>query len=59
MPRPPAGIASRPIGGASSCVIDYTSEAPLQPRAGYDVIFDTPGVASFSAARPALAETGR
>lgn len=40
-------------------VIDYASEAPLRPAAGYDVIFDTLGVASFSAARPALAEAGR
>ncbi|MEI4235393.1 NAD(P)-dependent alcohol dehydrogenase [Roseovarius sp. D22-M7] len=40
-------------------VIDYTSEDALRPGAGYDVIFDTVGVASFSAAKPALAEAGR
>jgi NADPH:quinone reductase-like Zn-dependent oxidoreductase len=40
-------------------VIDYSSEEALQPDAGFDVIFDTLGVASFSAARPALAEAGR
>ncbi|MFB9150611.1 NAD(P)-dependent alcohol dehydrogenase [Roseovarius ramblicola] len=40
-------------------VIDYTTEDALQRGAAYDVIFDTLGVASFSAARPALAEAGR
>ncbi|RXV58038.1 NAD(P)-dependent alcohol dehydrogenase [Roseovarius sp. A46] len=40
-------------------VIDYSSEEALQAGAGFDVIFDTLGVASFSAARPALAEAGR
>ncbi|MHA6323981.1 NAD(P)-dependent alcohol dehydrogenase [Roseivivax sp. CAU 1753] len=40
-------------------VIDYTSEEALPKGAGYDVIFDTLGVASFAAARPALAEAGR
>ncbi len=40
-------------------VIDYNSENALQPGAGYDVIFDTLGVASFRAAKPALAEAGR
>jgi NADPH:quinone reductase-like Zn-dependent oxidoreductase len=40
-------------------VIDYHSEDALQCGACYDVIFDTPGVASFSAARSALAEAGR
>lgn len=40
-------------------VIDYTTEDALQPGAAHDVIFDTLGVASFAAARPALAEAGR
>lgn len=40
-------------------VIDYTREVALQRGAGYDVIFDTLGVASFAAARPALADKGR
>ncbi|MHA6344226.1 NAD(P)-dependent alcohol dehydrogenase [Roseivivax sp. CAU 1761] len=40
-------------------VIDYATEDALRPGAGYDVIFDTPGIASFSAAGPALAESGR
>lgn len=43
----------------ASRVIDYTSEQALQRGAGYDVIFDTIGVTSFSAAKPALAEAGR
>ncbi|SFR19829.1 NAD(P)-dependent alcohol dehydrogenase [Poseidonocella sedimentorum] len=42
----------------ASHVIDYTSEEALRPGAGYDVIFDTVGVATFSAAKPALANTG-
>jgi len=40
-------------------VIDYTTEDALRPGATYDVIFDTLGVASFSTAKPALAEAGR
>lgn len=40
-------------------VIDYASEDALEHGAGYDVIFDTVGVTSFSVARPALAEAGR
>ena len=40
-------------------VIDYATEDALRPGAAYDVIFDTLGVASFSAAKPALAEAGR
>lgn len=43
----------------ATCVIDYNSEEALQLGAGYDVIFDTIGVTSFSAAKPALAEAGR
>ncbi|SIS79450.1 NADPH:quinone reductase [Roseivivax lentus] len=43
----------------ASRVIDYTREAAMQPGAAYDVIFDTVGVASFSVAKPALAEAGR
>jgi NADPH:quinone reductase-like Zn-dependent oxidoreductase len=40
-------------------VIDCATEEVLQPGVGYDVIFDTLGVASFSAAKPALVEAGR
>ena len=40
-------------------VIDYATEDALQPGAAYDVIFDTLGVASFSAAKPALTDAGR
>ena len=40
-------------------VNDYTSEDPLQRGAGYDVVFDTIGVSSFGAAKPALAKGGR
>jgi len=40
-------------------VIDYATKDALRPGAGYDVIFDTLGVASLSAARPALADAGR
>jgi len=40
-------------------VIDHTSETALAPGAGYDVVFDTLGVSSFGAARPALAAQGR
>lgn len=40
-------------------VIDYHSEDPLTQRATYDVVFDTLGVSSFGAAKPALAKGGR
>jgi NADPH:quinone reductase-like Zn-dependent oxidoreductase len=40
-------------------VVDYACEEALQRGAGYDVIFDTVGVTSFSAAKSALAEAGR
>ncbi|PVA07129.1 NAD(P)-dependent alcohol dehydrogenase [Thalassorhabdomicrobium marinisediminis] len=40
-------------------VIDYNAEDALQRGAGYDVIFDTLGVGTFSTAKPALADTGR
>ncbi len=40
-------------------VIDYSREEALQARARYDVIFDTLGVASFAAAKPALTNVGR
>ncbi len=40
-------------------VIDYADEEALQPGAGYDVIFDTLGLATFAAAKPALAKAGR
>lgn len=43
----------------ASRVIDYTAEEALQPGAGYDVIFDTIGVATFAAAKPALTDGGR
>ncbi|MFP7571753.1 NAD(P)-dependent alcohol dehydrogenase [Marivita sp. S2033] len=40
-------------------VVDYANEEVMKSGAGYDVIFDTLGVVSFSAARPALAKAGR
>ena len=40
-------------------VIDYAAEDALAARGRYDVIYDTIGVASFGAARPALAPRGR
>lgn len=40
-------------------VIDYDRAETLPPGAGYDVIFDTIGIASFAAAKPALSEAGR
>ncbi|UWR21759.1 NAD(P)-dependent alcohol dehydrogenase [Sulfitobacter sp. S190] len=40
-------------------VVDYTAENPLAKGAGFDVVFDTLGVASYRAAKPALAPTGR
>ena len=40
-------------------VIDYTVEEPLKSGAGFDVIFDTLGVASYAKAKPALAARGR
>tara|TARA_R110002049_G_scaffold309071_1_gene516414 strand:+ start:704 stop:1684 length:981 start_codon:yes stop_codon:yes gene_type:complete len=43
----------------ATCVIDYATKEALLRGAGYDVIFDTVGVTSFSAAKPALAEAGR
>lgn len=39
--------------------IDYHAENALVPGAGFDVVFDTLGVASFGAAGPALAPSGR
>lgn len=38
---------------------DYNVEDPLKHGADYDVVFDTLGVSSFGAAKPALAENGR
>ena len=40
-------------------VVDYKAEDPLTRGAGFDVIFDTLGIASFGAAKPALAQDGR
>lgn len=40
-------------------VVDYTAKDPFGHGAAYDVIFDTLGVSSFGAARPALAANGR
>src|SRR6056297_1296365 len=58
-----ATCSARNAGSVASLgaihVIDYTTEDALRPGATYDVIFDTLGVASFSTAKPALAEAGR
>lgn len=40
-------------------VIDYKAEDPLKPAATYDVVFDTLGISSFGAAKPALNKGGR
>ena len=40
-------------------VVDYTSQDPLNARSAYDVVFDTLGVSSFRAAKPALYIGGR
>ncbi|WP_439124282.1 NAD(P)-dependent alcohol dehydrogenase [Marivita sp.] len=40
-------------------VVDYTSEDPLKQGSAYDVIFDTLGVSSFAAAKPALMKGGQ
>ena len=40
-------------------VVDYRAEDPLTRGAGYDVVFDTLGISSFRAARPALGQGGR
>lgn len=39
-------------------VVDYTAEDPLKPGANYDVVFDTLGVSSFGASKPALRQGG-
>lgn len=39
--------------------LDYATDDPLQRRAAFDVVFDTLGVASFGAAKPALTAHGR
>ena len=43
----------------ASRTIDYKTQDPLKTGDRYDVIFDTLGVSSFSAAKPALKEHGR
>ncbi|WP_163849568.1 NAD(P)-dependent alcohol dehydrogenase [Pseudooceanicola aestuarii] len=50
--------ADRVASLGATCVIDYNCEEALQRGAGYNLIFDTVGVASFSAAKPALAAAG-
>ena len=40
-------------------VNDYKTEDPLKPGAAFDVVFDTIGISSFGAAKPALAKDGR
>ena len=40
-------------------VVDYKAEDPLKSSASYDIVFDTLGVSSFKAAKPALAKGGR
>ncbi|MDD9923957.1 MAG: NAD(P)-dependent alcohol dehydrogenase [Boseongicola sp.] len=39
-------------------VVDYTTDNPLEPGSNFDVVFDTLGVASFGAAKPALSANG-
>ena len=40
-------------------VVDYKAEDPLARRAAYDVVFDTLGISSFGAAKPALKRGGQ
>ena len=40
-------------------VVDYTTEDPMRHSATYDVVFDTLGISSFGAAKPALRKSGR
>lgn len=40
-------------------LVDYNAEDPLKSGTAYDVVFDTLGVSSFGAAKPALADGGR
>lgn len=40
-------------------VNDYKAEDPLKRGEAYDVVFDTIGISSFGAAKPALAKGGR
>lgn len=40
-------------------VTDYKTQDPLRDGSAYDVVFDTLGVASFGAAKPALVPDGR
>ena len=40
-------------------VVDYASQDPLNNGSSYDVVFDTLGVSSFGAAKPALTKRGR
>ena len=40
-------------------VVDYKAVDPLGRKASYDVVFDTLGISSFGAAKPALKEDGR
>lgn len=40
-------------------VIDYRAEDPVTHGAPYDVVFDTLGISSFGAAKPALSKGGR
>ncbi len=39
-------------------VVDYTADDPLKSGANYDVVFDTLGVSSFGASKPALRQGG-
>jgi len=40
-------------------VVDYAAQDPLRGSSAYDVIFDTLGISSFRAAKPALTKGGR
>ncbi len=40
-------------------VVDYKTEDPLRRETTYDVVFDTLGISSFAAAKPALTKGGR
>ncbi len=46
------------LGLGAEAFVDYRTEEPTAPAAGFDVIFDTVGAMDFNAARPLLAQDG-
>jgi len=46
------------LGLGAEAFVDYRTEKPTAPAAGFDVIFETVGAMDFNAARPLLAQDG-